>query len=472
MSHPRILVVDDEAVIRQAVKRILEQENYEVVTATSGHTALEKVQNEDFTVVISDLKMPGMGGMEVLKSIKILQPNVPVIIITGYATVETAVDAIKNGAFDYLPKPFNPQQVRQLVEKAIDHHRVNSDQTNTCNNSQEHHGFHRFIGDSKAMQKVYSRILQVAPTDSTVLITGESGTGKELVARAIHENSSRKDMPFVAIDCTALAESLLESELFGHEKGSFTGASHTKVGLFKVANGGTLFLDEISNISMSSQAKLLRVIQERVVTPLGGTKPQPIDIRLISATNKNLRELSTEGMFREDLYFRLNTIPIDMPPLRERSGDLPLLVGYFLRKFSDEISKEIKGVSPAVMNLLEEYDFPGNVRELEHMIERAVVLTSAEMIQPVDLGLCDEEILARCGDENYVPSTTEELKEVKRRLREEAVIPIEKSFVLEALKRNDWNITRAAGDVGMLRPNFQALMKKLQVSARDRKLDQ
>ncbi len=471
MSQPRILVVDDEAVIRQAVKRILEQENYEVVTATSGHTALEKVQNNDFTVVISDLKMPGMGGMEVLKSIKILQPNVPVIIITGYATVETAVDAIKNGAFDYLPKPFNPQQVKQLVEKAIDHHRVNSDQTNTCNTSQDHHGFHRFIGDSKAMQKVYSRILQVAPTDSTVLITGESGTGKELVARAIHENSSRKDMPFVAIDCTALAESLLESELFGHEKGSFTGATHTKVGLFKVANGGTLFLDEISNISMSSQAKLLRVVQERVVTPLGGTKPQPIDIRLISATNKNLRDLSTEGTFREDLYFRLNTIPIDMPPLRDRSGDLPLLVNFFLRKFSDEISKEIKGVSPAVMNLLEEYDFPGNVRELEHMIERAVVLASEDIIQPVDLGLCDEEILARCGDASYVPSTTEELKEVKRRLREEAVIPIEKSFVLEALKRNDWNITRAAGEVGMLRPNFQALMKKLQVSARDRKLD-
>lgn len=471
MSQPRILVVDDEAVIRQAVKRILEQENYEVVTATSGHTALEKVQNDDFTVVISDLKMPGMGGMEVLKSIKILQPNVPVIIITGYATVETAVDAIKNGAFDYLPKPFNPQQVKQLVEKAIDHQRANSDQANTCNTSQDHHGFHRFIGDSKAMQKVYSRILQVAPTDSTVLITGESGTGKELVARAIHENSSRKDMPFVAIDCTALAESLLESELFGHEKGSFTGATHTKVGLFKVANGGTLFLDEISNISMGSQAKLLRVIQERVVTPLGGTKPQPIDIRLISATNKNLRDLSSEGTFREDLYFRLNTIPIDMPPLRERSGDLPLLVSFFLRKFSDEISKEIKGVSPAVMNLLEDYDFPGNVRELEHMIERAVVLAAEEMIQPVDLGLCDEEILARCGDESYVPSTTEELKEVKRRLREEAVIPIEKSFVLEALKRNDWNITRAAGDVGMLRPNFQALMKKLQVSARDRKLD-
>lgn len=471
MSQPRILVVDDEAVIREAVKRILEQEGYQVITATSGHTALEKVQNDDFTVVISDLKMPGMGGMEVLKSIKILQPDVPVIIITGYATVETAVDAIKNGAFDYLPKPFNPLQVKELVNKAVEQRKITGEGGSLSSTVSDHHGFHRFVGDSKAMQKVYGRILQVAPTDSTVLITGESGTGKELVARAIHENSSRKDMPFVAIDCTALAESLLESELFGHEKGSFTGASQTKVGLFKVANGGTLFLDEISNISLSSQAKLLRVIQERVVTPIGGTKPQPIDIRLISATNKNLRDMSNEGNFREDLYFRLNTIPIDMPPLRERSGDLPLLIGFFLRKFADEINKEIKGVSPAAMSLLDEYDFPGNVRELEHMIERAVVLAAGDMIMPGDLGLHDDELMAEGAEDGYVPSTTEELKEMKRRLREEAVIPIEKSFVIEALKRNDWNITRAAEDVGMLRPNFQALMKKLQVSARDRKLD-
>jgi len=470
MSKNRILVVDDESVIRQAVQRILEHEGYKVVTANSGHAALELVQSENFNLVISDLKMPGMSGMEVLKSIKILQPNVPVIIITGYATVETAVDAIKNGAFDYLAKPFNPAQVKELVNRAINQQRINEEGNHSSEEIKNNPGLKRFIGDSNAMQKIYARILQVAPTDSTVLITGESGTGKELVARAIHENSSRKDKPFVAIDCTALAESLLESELFGHEKGSFTGATHTKVGLFKVANGGTLFLDEISNISLSSQAKLLRVIQEREVTPLGGTKPQPIDIRLISATNKNLRDMSNEGKFREDLYFRLNTIPIDMPPLRERTGDLPLLVGHFLRKFSDEINKEISGVSPSVMSLLEDYDFPGNIRELEHMIERAVVLAPGDMIQPIDLGLGDENFLAQCGEE-CVPSTTEELKEVKRRLREEAVIPIEKSFVIEALKRNDWNITRAAADVGMLRPNFQALMKKLNVSARDRKVD-
>ncbi|MBN2645707.1 MAG: sigma-54-dependent Fis family transcriptional regulator [Desulfuromonadaceae bacterium] len=468
MSQPRILVIDDEAVIREALRRILESEGYEVLPVASGHAALEKVQSEPFTVVISDLKMPGMSGMEVLKSIKILQPDVPVIIITGYATVETAVDAIKNGAFDYLSKPFTPDQVRELIGKAIDQSNIAKQHGNP---GKQEKGFDRFIGNSQAMQKVYNRIMQVAPTDSTVLITGESGTGKELVARAIHDNSSRKDKPFVAVDCTALAETLLESELFGHEKGSFTGAVRTKVGLFKIADGGTLFLDEVSNISLSSQAKLLRVIQEREVTPIGGTKPQPINIRLISATNKSLRELADKGEFREDLYFRLNTIPIDMPPLRDRKGDLALLVGHFLRKFSNEIGKEIKSINPAAMAMLEQYDFPGNVRELEHMIERAVVLAAGDMVAPADLGFLDSELAEAISKGEYIPQTADELKDVKRRLREEAVIPIEKSFVLEALKRNSWNITRAAEEVGMLRPNFQALMKKLQISARDRKFD-
>ncbi|MDD3801135.1 MAG: sigma-54-dependent transcriptional regulator [Desulfuromonas sp.] len=465
MSQPRILVVDDEAVIREALRRILQSDGYQVDPVASGHAALERIQQEQYSVVISDLKMPGMSGMEVLKSIRILQPNVPVIIITGYATVETAVDAIKNGAFDYLSKPFTPDQVRALIRKAVDHRLANTEGDDSGNAQ----GFDRFIGASKAMKKVYNRILQVAPTDSTVLITGESGTGKELVARAIHDNSQRRDKPFVAIDCTALAETLLESELFGHEKGSFTGAMRTKVGLFKIADGGTLFLDEVSNISLSSQAKLLRVIQEREVTPIGGTKPQPINIRLISATNKSLRELAEKGEFREDLYFRLNTIPIDMPPLRDRKGDLPLLIGHFLRRFASEIGKDIKGVSPAAMALLEQYEFPGNVRELEHMIERAVVLAEEDLIQPADFGFLDSELAETLGSSDYTPKTADELKEIKRRLREEAVIPIEKSFVLEALQRNDWNITRAAEEVGMLRPNFQALMKKLQISARDRK---
>lgn len=469
MSHSRILVVDDEAVIREALRRILESDGHEATCVSSGHAALEKVQEQSFDLVITDLKMPGMNGIEVLKSIKVLQPKVPIIIITGYATVETAVDAIKQGAFDYLSKPFTPKQVKELAQRALDHSKITEPEEGAKEDS--HTGFERFIGNSVAMQRVFNRISQVAPTDSTVLISGESGTGKELVARAVHEHSPRKDKPFVVVDCTALAESLLESELFGHEKGSFTGAMRTKVGLFKIADGGTLFLDEISNISLTTQAKLLRVIQEREVTPIGGTTPVPIDIRLISASNKNLRELVDKGEFREDLYFRLNIIPIELPPLRERKGDLPLLVGYFLRKFAREIGKELIGVSPAAMALLEQHDFPGNVRELEHMLERAVVLSATDMIMPADLGVPDDELSENIRLGQYTPQTAEELKEIKQRLREEAVLPAERIFILEALKRNDWNITRAAEEVGMQRPNFQAMMKKLGISARDGKIN-
>jgi len=315
------------------------------------------------------------------------------------------------------------------------------------------------------MQEVYRRIRQVAPTDSTVLIHGESGTGKELVARAIHEHSHRRGRPFVAVDCTALAENLLESELFGHVKGSFTGAIRTKVGLFKVADGGTLFLDEISNVSLTVQAKLLRVLQEREITPIGGTQTVPIDIRLVTATNRDLKSMVTEGRFREDLYFRLNIIPIPLPLLRDRQGDISLLAGVFLRKYAEEVGKRIDGFTPDAMALLECYPFHGNVRELENIVERAVVLCPGERLRREDLELLDSPVPT--GDLS-APRTAEELKQVKRQVREQAVVPVEKAFVLEALRRNDWNITRAAEETGMLRPNFQAMLKKLNISARDR----
>lgn len=468
MADAKILIVDDEAVIREGIRRILEKSGFSVEATASGRIALENIQEEEFDVVITDLKMPGMSGMEVLKNIKILQPAVPVIIITGYATVETAVEAIKNGAFDYLSKPFTPDQILSMVNRALEQKKQMPENLLLQQQLSEQQGFEQFIGDSPQMQKVYRRILQVAPTDSTVLITGESGTGKELVARAIHNNSPRKGQPFVALDCTSLAESLLESELFGHEKGSFTGAVQTKMGLFKVADGGTLFLDEVSNIGTGPQAKLLRVIQERVVTPIGGTKPIPINIRLIAATNRSLKEMVTEGSFREDLYFRLNTIPIDLPPLRERKGDLKLLVAFFLRKFAEDMGKTIAGMAPGAMATLERYPFPGNVRELEHIIERAVVLAEGEYVGPEDLELPINEHDELGFSIDFIPKTSDELKETKRKIREEAVKPIEKAFVLEALKRNNWNITKAAEEVGMLRPNFQALLKKLDISVRER----
>ena len=468
MTSAKILVVDDEAVIREGIRRILEKEGYQVEPKSSGRVALERLQEEDFDLVITDLKMPGMGGLELLKAIRILQPNVPVILITGYSTVETAVEAIKNGAFDYLAKPFTPVQITEKAQKALEQRALLLGSSDTEEAGLQELGLGGLVGESPQMQKVFKRIMQVARTESTVLITGESGTGKELVARAIQQNSPRKDQPFVAVDCTSLAESLLESELFGHVKGSFTGAVQTKMGLFKVADGGTLFLDEVSNISLTTQAKLLRVLQEREVTPIGGTKPVPIDIRLIAATNRNLKEMAAEGKFREDLFFRLNIIPIDLPPLRERKGDLVPLVKFFLKKFGDEIGKEVRGLSPGAMAMLKKYPFPGNVRELENLIERAVVLSLGDLIEAEDLELPVDEMEDLEGSEDYVPRTTEELKEAKREIRERAVAPIERAFVLDALKRNDWNITKAAEEVGMLRPNFQALLKKQGISARDR----
>jgi transcriptional regulator with GAF, ATPase, and Fis domain len=297
-------------------------------------------------------------------------------------------------------------------------------------------------------------------------VTGESGTGKELVARAIHHNSQRREGPFVAVDCTSLAESLLESELFGHVKGSFTGAIQTKSGLFKIADGGTLFLDEVANISLTTQAKLLRVLQQREVTPIGGTQPIPINIRLVAATNRNLREMMAEEKFRDDLFFRLNIIPVDLPPLRERNGDLRLLTGHFIKRFAEEIGKEIRGLTPDAMAMLESYPFPGNVRELENLIERAVVLSEGEFILREDLELqVSGAGLAGCAA-SYVPHSLDELKEKKRQLRERAVESLERAFVLDALNRNNWNVTRAAEEVGMLRPNFQALLKKQGISGR------
>jgi DNA-binding NtrC family response regulator len=461
-----LLVVDDEEVIREGMRRILEAEGYHVTTSASGRTAIEKIQEWDFDVVITDLKMPGMDGIEVLKTIKILQPEVPVIIITGYSTVDTAVDAMKNGAFDYIAKPFTSDLIIDKVQKAIDHKTLAMEGFSVKKAMSAGHGFDGFIGDSIEMQKVYRRIMQVSPTDSTVLITGESGTGKELVARAIHKNSPRYDHPFVAVDCSSLPETLLESELFGHVKGSFTGAVHSKTGLFKVADGGTLFLDEISNISLATQSKLLRVLQERVLTPVGDTRPVPIDIRLVVATNVSLRAMVDKGSFREDLFFRINVIPVNLPLLKDRKGDLPILIHHFLRKFSGEVGKEVRGLSPDAMAVLEGYSFAGNVRELENIIERAVVLCEGDVIQKVNLELrsAEEE---RVLDPDIVPLSLEELKETKKQIRERAVEPIEKAFVLNALKRNNWNVSQAAEETGMLRPNFHALLKKLGISVRE-----
>ena len=465
-KQEHILVVDDDAVIREGLRRVLGQEGYQVETQPNGRLALDRLQDAAFALLITDLKMPGMSGLEVLQAVKVLQPEMPVILITGYAAIDNAVEVMKSGAADYLAKPFTNEEIVSKVKKALDARAVLLDQVYLRHELNELHGFDRLVGESREMQKVYQRILQVAPTDSTVLITGESGTGKELVARAIHAHSLRREQSFVAVDCTSLAESLLESELFGHVKGSFTGAIQTKRGLFEVADGGTLMLDEIGNLSLSIQAKLLRVLQEREVTPIGGTQPIPINIRLIAATNSNLRDMVASGEFRYDLFFRLNIIPIDLPPLRERKGDLMPLAGNFLKRFAAENAKDIRGFSPEAVRALEEHDFPGNVRELENLVERAVVLAKSDLIQAQDLEMPDNGSGISAFSAEDVPRHIDELKERKRLLREQAVEPLERAFLLAALERNGWNVTRAAEEVGILRPNFQAMLKKQGISPR------
>lgn len=467
MHGKKILIVDDDALILQGLKRTLEERGCQVEGFSNGHLAIERLQQTGFDLVVTDLKMPGISGMEVLASIRILQPSIPIIIITGYSTVETAVVAMKLGAVDYLPKPFAPDEFCVRIKKALAQSEAQSLQTQIIEHEVAQ-GFENFVGNSAEMQKIYRRIMQVAPTNSTVLITGESGTGKELVAKAIHKRSTRREQPFVAVDCTSLAENLLESELFGHIKGSFTGAVHSKSGLFKVADGGTLFLDEVANISLTTQAKLLRVLQEREVTPIGGTQPIPINIRLVAATNRQLRELVANGTFREDLYFRLNIIPINLPPLRERTGDLHILIHHFMRRFAEEIGKDVRLISDEAIELLESYSFPGNIRELENLIERAIVLVEEDTVSIHNL-----ELQHQSGENRQIhavesiPQRMDQLREQKRRLREKAVEPLERAFLVDALRRNDGNVTRAAEEVGMQRTNFHALLRKQGITGRD-----
>lgn len=465
MGNPRILVVDDEEIVCESVKRILEEEGYEVESALSGREAFEKMSETPFDIVITDLKMPGIDGMEVLRTIRRDYPNTIVIMITGFSTVETAVEAMKLGAFDYIPKPFTPDEVSVVIKKAIEQKNLLLENIYLRQELQEKYGFHNIVGKSKKMQEIYRIIAKVAPTDSTVLIYGQSGTGKELIARAIHFNSPRRDRPFVPVDCAVLSENLLESELFGHIRGSFTGAVTTKLGLFEIADGGTVFLDEVGNISLSIQAKLLRVLQEREFTPVGGTKSKKVDIRLIAATNKDLEKMIKEGTFREDLYYRLNIVPIYLPPLKEREEDIPLLAIHFLKKYSEQMGKKIKGFLPEAIEKLMRYSWPGNVRELENVIERTVVMIEEDMVRAEHIILPGQQ---RQEDSTvYIPMTSEELKEIKKQLREKAVEEVEKAFILKALERNQWNVTKASEEVGMLRPNFQALMRKYNIRVRE-----
>ena len=464
----RILVVDDEEIVIRSCLRILGDRDYVVEAVQDGLEALRRVEENQYDVIILDIMMPKIDGMEVLQRVKETHPDIDVIMVTGLSQIDTAVRAMKLGAFDYLPKPFDPDELKLVVHRALERRQLLQENINLKSEIGSRYRFENIIGSSPQMQNVYRLVAKCAPTSSTILLTGESGTGKELIAHAIHYNSLRKDKPFVPVDCNSLSENLLESEMFGHVKGSFTGAVTNKRGMFELADNGTLFLDEIGNISLTTQAKLLRVIQEREFRAVGDTRTQGANFRLITASNKDLKTMVAEGTFREDLFYRVNIFPIQVPPLRERKEDIPALAFHFLRVFSDELGKKVEEFSEGAMSVLVNYGWPGNVRELENTIHRAVILAADKVIRQAHLVNIVDMVPQ---PDLEVPRTSDELKRIKKAAREKSVEGIEKLFVLEALKRNAWNVTKSAEETGMQRANFQALMKKHGIRVRDTEQD-
>ncbi|MGA7714014.1 MAG: sigma-54 dependent transcriptional regulator [Rhizomicrobium sp.] len=460
----KILIIDDERIIIDSCYRILKNDDYQLDAVQDGFEGLKKIDENRYDIVILDIMMPKIDGLEVLHRIKEGYPDVDVIMITGLSQIDTAVKSMKLGAFDYLPKPFDPDELKLVVKRALERRRLLTENLNLKTEVSAKYRFDNIIGTSPQMQGVFRLVAKCAPTNSTVMLTGESGTGKEMIARAIHYNSLRNDRPFVAVDCNALSENLLESELFGHVKGAFTGAVTNKQGMLEIAEGGTLFLDEIGNISLTTQAKLLRVIQEREFKAVGGTKTQEANFRLITATNKDLKAMIADGRFREDLFYRINIFPIAIPPLRDRRDDIPALAFHFLRTFNEELGKKVTEFSEGAMGVLMNYDWPGNVRELGNTVQRAVILATDSVIRAAHLVNIDGTSPGPAVD---IPRTGDELKQVKKLAREKSVENIEKLFVLEALKRNAWNATKSAEETGMQRANFQALMKKYNIRLRE-----
>ena len=448
-----ILIVDDELSMREFLRILLEKEGHQVTTAINGLVALELTGQHSFDLVVTDIRMPGMTGLELLASLKQTKPDMAVIMITAFASPDDAVAAMKNGAFDYITKPFNVDEIKTVVRSSL----KKKQQPGSAPAS----GFSEIIGQSPEMMKIFDLITKIAPTPANVLIYGESGTGKELVAKAIHNRSKVAANPFVPITCSAIPESLLESELFGHIKGSFTGAIADKQGLFQQADGGTAFLDEIGELTPIIQTKLLRVLQEREFMPVGSTKNRQVNVRIIAATNRILEEEIISGKFREDLYYRLAVVPIRVPPLRERIGDVPLLVDYFLKKFSAMLGKEVQTISSYGMEVLMQYDFPGNVRELENIIERGVALESSNIILPESLILS----LHRKGKSKPVPEdgkaplfvAAADEQELYSRGLEEVLLDVEKKMILHALAKADNSKMRAAD---LLKLSFRSLRYK------------
>lgn len=451
MGQERILIIDDSEDVCAHLAEYLMAEGFEVETSTDGAGGISQLESRSFDLVLTDLKMPDVDGMEVLRYLKEHAPESICIILTGYGTIKNAVEAMKAGAFDYLTKPVKLDEILITIQRALEHRNLKRENINLRNQLKKKYQFENIIGDGERIQKIFETIEKVADTDSTILILGESGTGKELIAKAIHYNSYRREGPFVPVNCAAIPSELLESELFGHEKGAFTNAIRTRIGRFELANGGTLFLDEIGDMSPNLQSKLLRVLQERQFDRVGGVKTIKIDIRVIAATHQNLKKAVEEARFREDLYYRLNVIPIEVPPLRKRATDIPLLVHHFIDQFNRSKKRKIQGIEPEAMKRLVQYQWPGNVRELENVIERVVILTNADNISLEDL-----------------PEKLQSLQETSQTMSmgipeegislDSAVSEFEKALILQALNKTGWVKNKAAQ---LLNLNRTTLIEKI-----------
>ena len=448
MDNFRILVIDDEEIVRESLSDWLKKFGFYVETAENGAKGIEKIRSAQWNIMLVDLKLPDTNGLEILKEARQIQPAAVVIIITAYATVDTAIQAMKNGAYDYITKPFDPDEINLVIQKIIEHQKLLDENLFLRRELTKRYTFQDIIGKSPKIQEVFELVKTVGPTKSTILLRGASGTGKELVARAIHQLSPRNEKPFVAVSCAALTESLLESELFGHEKGAFTGAIAQKKGKFELADNGTIFLDEIGDIDPKTQADLLRVLQEREFTRVGGQETIKVDVRIIAATNKDLNKLMQEGKFRQDLYYRLNVITINIPPLQERREDIPLLCEHFLHKYNIENSKKIQRLSEDALKVLLEHNWPGNVRELEHAIEHAVTIEKTNVITVESL---PPAFRAQGAFPCAYVADDKPLDEV------------EKEYIHRVLKKHQWNIQKVAGILNIDRATLYSKIKKYNI---------
>jgi DNA-binding NtrC family response regulator len=444
VNNIKILIVDDELIMRESLAGWLERDGHTVQTAASGEEALEKLKQTHFDIFLVDIKMEGISGLEVLRRVKEGDPDAEVVMITAYGSIPSAIEAMKDGAYDYMLKPFDPNELGVLIEKIIQHQEQTRENIYLKEQYKERTRFESMIGQSKPMQQIFDLICAVAPTDSTILITGETGTGKGLAAKAIHTNSARREGPFVTVNCGAIPEHLMESELFGYQKGAFTDAKKTKKGRLELAHGGTLFLDEIGEISTRMQIDLLRVLEDRVFYRVGGTQPIEADFRVIAATNRNLETAIKEGAFREDLFYRLNVISFEMPSLNQRKEDIPLLAEHFLYRFAQETNKTMNKISREAMDEMMLYDWPGNIRELENAIERAVVVGKEREILPGDLPIFCHEL----------PPP----------IRASSLAEVEKAHIKQVLIENQWNIARSAKILEIDRSTLYSKIKRYEIA--------